>query len=341
MDYRSIYGTQLFQQSQCIWHENALVDMLRSLLTLQGYEPVDDRRYVWDRSGRRVYLAIVDDLEHLNLEQVEDFFGSLTKDSTVITDNWFSRPMEATVLTLPMSWFGIYASRPEIHHAIPKKSWCMPVNRIDYNRTMVMLEMHHRGHITSDSCVNFNCARHTDQQGSQDQRDLWLSNWQNIDGHYQEKYQSSFDNLTPLMPFSNHQYDFDRMIEISKVQIVLETYVSDHSVAFSEKTFRALVTPRLWRLFAGTWAVARLRHMGFDVLDDVIDHDTDGIRMVEDKIPRFVKSCQQTWTTRHWGDVEKSCHRAQAHNMALLERWRQQWPGDLSHWLVGVADHVR
>lgn len=340
MEYRNIYNSQIFEQSQCIWHENAFVDNLRSLLAQLGYQPIDDRKYVWERSNQRVYLAIVDDLEHLNLEAHDDFFGSLSNDCIVITDNWFNRPLSASVITLPQSWFGIYAHRPHVEQWRPSLAWSMPINRIDYNRMMLFLEMHFHGFIDDRCLVNFNCARHTDNDQTADQKDLWNTNWNNLPEFYQDRYQHSFETLTPLVPFSNHSFSLDKMLEVGMVNIVVETYVSDHSVALSEKIFRALVMPRAWRVMGGTWTVSRLKALGFDVLEDVIDHDTDGLRMIEDKISRFVLSCNSTWSTRYWSEMAQPCMRSSKHNQDLLESFRQQWPRDFARWLPGVIDQL-
>lgn len=343
MDYREIYSSQMFEQSQCIWHENTFVDFIRSLLIQLGYSPVDERRYIWENPQRRIYLAIVDDIEHLNYDSHEDFLSSLTHEHVVITDNWFNRPIAARVLRLPDSWFGIYANRPCIPIPDgwePKKTWCMPVNRIDYTRMMVVLEMHYRGHINQDCLVNFNCARHGDSVNLQDQQDLWATNWANITPFYQKRYQASYDALTPAMPFRNHDMDLDSMLQSAMVQVVIETYVGDHSVALSEKIFRALTMPRAWRVMSGTWTVARLKSLGFDVMEDVILHDTDHLKMIEDKIPNFVASCHRTWSDLQWSDMEDPCIRARDHNQALLENWRHQWPRDFARWIPEVIDSL-
>lgn len=340
MDYKNTYGGEIFSQSQCIWHETTLVDSLRSLLMLSGYETQDSGRFVWHKDQKRVLIAIVDDIEHLNQEFHEDFLSTLTDRDVVVTDNWIGRPLQARVLALPDSWFGIYAHRPTITIDPPTKAWSMSVNRIDYNRSMIMLELHMRGHITDNCLISFNCVHHSDGDASIDHQARWAEQWSNIEPYCQEKYQRSYERLAPLMPFRNHDLDFDSMTQSGLMQIVLETYISDHSVALSEKTFRALATPRLWRIFGGTWTVARLRQLGFDVMDDVIVHETDGLRMVEDKVTNFVYSCKKTWSENRWDDVESACRRAQQHNIGVLERWRQQWPADCARWYRELVDAI-
>ena len=308
-----------------------------------GYASEDERRFVWQKDERRVFLALVDDLEHLNYQAHPDFFSTLTDQDVVITDNWFNRPLAARIIRLPDSWFGIYANQPYIAVPdgwVPTKSWCMPVNRIDYPRMMMLLEMHHKGWIDDDCLVHFNCARHTDKTDTNDQRDLWQANWQNLTEFYQRRYLASFESLTPLMPFRNHQLDLDSMLQQGKVHVVLETYVGDHSVALSEKIFRALCMPRPWRVLGGTWTVARLRALGFDVMDDIVQHETDGLKMIEDKISRFAASCHDSWTNITWTQAEDACIRARDHNQALLQIMRERWPSDLAKWLPMVMQEL-
>lgn len=340
MDYKKIYNSTIFDQSQCIYKENSFVDFLRTLLIGRGYTNVDQRRFIWQKDQRRVWIAMVDDIENLNYDCVDNFLDQFTADDLIITDSWFNRPVRARLLQVPNSWFGIYAHRPASVAPTPTHKFAMPVNRIDYNRLMIFLEMGYRGYIDNRSLVNFNCARHTDSEDTSDQLQLWQSNWQNIDPYYKEIYQHVYAEYSQRIPFTNHQLDIDMQCQRALVNIVVETYTGDHSAAVSEKIFRVLVTPRPWRVFGGTWTVARLKQLGFDCLDDIVDHDTDGIKMIEDKISKFVKSCAVTWDSLSWPSIADRCHVAAATNQQLLESMQRRWADDLVAWLPRFVEEI-
>jgi len=340
MDYKKIYESEVFAKSQCIWRENSFVDFLRTLLDSHGYVAQDERRFVWQKFQRRIYIAIVDDINQLNYNTSDSFIDSLTSDDIVITDSWFNRPARCQIIQLPNSWFGIYAYQPSELCAVPDRDYSMPINRIDFNRMHLMLDMHSKGLITDQTYVNFNCARHTDKGDVQDQKDLWDSNWQNIPGNYKDTYQQSFDELREAMPFKNHSLDIDTMSQSGLVNIVVETYNSDHSVSLSEKIFRALVTPRPWRLLSGTWSVARLKSLGFDTLDDIVSHDTDGLHSEECKIEKFVDSCRTTITSLEWESIESRCKQAAAHNQDLLFWYRSQWANEIGPWMNLLSTQI-
>lgn len=333
MDYKKIYESEVFTKSQCIWRENAFVDFLRTLLDSHGYVAQDERRFVWQKFQRRIFIAIVDDVHHLNYSNDPNFVDSLTSDDVIITDSWFNRPTRCQILQLPNSWFGIYAYTPVEFCADPDRSYSMPINRIDFNRVHLILDMHSKGLISNQSYVNFNCARHTDNGNSNDQKNLWKSNWDNIPDNYKDMYQQSFKELGGSMPFKNHSLDIDTMTQSGLVNIVVETYNSDHAVSLSEKIFRALVTPRPWRLLGGTWSVARLRSLGFDVLDDIVNHDTDGLHSDECKIEKFTDSCSLTIANLSWKQIKDRCYQAANHNQQQLLKYKSQWAADLGPWV--------
>jgi len=340
MDYKKIYESEVFAKSQCIWKENTFVDFLRTLLDSQGYVAQDERRFVWQKFQRKVYIAIVDDIQHLNYDYHSDFIDSLTHDDIVITDSWFNRPVRGQVFQLPNSWFGIYAYTPTEFCAVPDRRYSMPINRIDFNRMHLMLEMHSKGLITNQSYVNFNCARHTDNGNASDHKDLWESNWQNVPDNYKDMYRQSFEELGTMMPFKNHSLDIDTVTQSGLLNIVIETYNSDHSVSLSEKIFRALVTPRPWRLLGGSWSVARLKSLGFDTLDDIVLHDTDGLHAEECKIEKFAESCLLTIDSLKWENIKHRCHQAATSNQELLFQYKSQWPTQCGSWISWLTTQI-
>jgi hypothetical protein len=123
--------------------------------------------------------------------------------------------------------------------------------------------------------------------------------------------------------------------------LVIETYAGDVSIAFSEKIFRALVTPAPWAVFSAKHAVGYLKTLGFDVLDDVVDHSYDSLTQSNTmyghgKISSFFKLNIQNYHNIKQLDQNQlttRCQTAAEHNQRLLAQMQHQWPGDFARWL--------
>ena len=114
--------------------------------------------------------------------------------------------------------------------------------------------------------------------------------------------------------------DPDTVAMRSDITLVVESYVSDTVVAFSEKIFRALQTPRPWILFCSPDSVAVLRNAGFDVMDDIVDHAYDEIVNVEQRLQAILKELSKPkhfYLPRYKQAVET--------NQALLDQLKLQW----------------
>ena len=348
MDYHTTYTSEIFRKSQCLEREATVTTVIRQCLEDHGFSPIPECRDVYHRRDQRAFVSVVDDVEHANYQQLEDVWRDFTDRDIIITDNYVTRPTSARVVRLPDSWFGIYSHVPEMLIDLPDRAFSMPVNRIDFNRTLILLRLHMYGHL-SHGYVNFNCADHSQYQTPERQQELWRENTENILAWQGDKYRAVAHQLTPRMPFRNHDLDHDVANQSGGLNVVIETYASDCTVSFSEKIFRALVTPRPWIVFAGTWAVARLETLGFDVMRDLIDHSYDHLRMNDDKIAVFVSANNQHWgrypqdfrndlTMRFYQRwyrryVLPRAQRAAAHNQRLLEGMRQQWWQDFPNFL--------
>jgi hypothetical protein len=340
VNYQETYASEIFQASQCLQRELNTGTVLRQMLEDHGFQPLEQCRDVYQRGDQRVTLSLVDDVEHTNYQNHEDFWQHFSSHDIIITDNYVTRPTSAQIIRLPDTWFGIYCHTPTVYIDLPDRAFTMPVNRIDFNRTLILLRMHMYGHL-QHGYVNFNCANHDHAQAPEQKIQIWQENCQHILDWQGDRYQVTVDQLTPRMPFRNHDLEHDIACQSGGLNVVIETYASDFSVSFSEKIFRALVTPRPWILFGGTHSVARLEAMGFDVMRDLIDHSYDHLRMNDDKIAVFVSANNQHWgrypqdyrndlTMRFYQRwyrrfVLPRASRAAEHNHAVLARWQQQW----------------
>lgn len=91
-------------------------------------------------------------------------------------------------------------------------------------------------------------------------------------------FESIHRDIRKLVPYKNfvETGDLCDTILSTKFSIIIETYFErTDAITFSEKTFRALQTPRPWLLFHATGAVQELRNIGFYVYDDFVDHSYD------------------------------------------------------------------
>jgi len=128
-----------------------------------------------------------------------------------------------------------------------------------------------------------------------------------------------------FVPYRNFDpaADLDDLIMQSKFSMVIETYFDDNNVIqFTEKIVRVLRLPRPWILLGPKNAVKYLRSWGFDVLDDLVDHNQydqlDSRVERETVILNISKTLLEFDTEKHWPRLKA----ASDHNLKLLDSWR-------------------
>lgn len=333
-----IHRGEIWDGSQCLDKEKTTVDHIADRLESLGYENTDPFRRYWIRGDQKVILCLVDDIRSCAHDYETDMPYLFDRNTTVITDNLIMCPTQFRVLNLPDSFFGIYS------HAIsgqwqPDRQFCFSVNRLDDRRLKIMLEVTKRMHLHR-GYVNFNCQTDFVENGADIQFEQLSQNfqkhWENLSDDDKEIYQVSFDLLRDKMPLKNYELSHDEIHLRSWCNIVVESYSSDTTVAFSEKIFRALALPVPWTLYGGYYAVAYLESLGFDCLRDLIEHNHyDRLKEVEDKVHIFVwmtlKSARENMD-RGQEQIYQRCLRAADHNRALLEKFNAEWPRDLDSW---------
>jgi hypothetical protein len=143
-------------------------------------------------------------------------------------------------------------------------------------------------------------------------------------------------HLADQMPIKNYTINHDQIYTRAWLNIIVETYSSDNVVALSEKIFRCLVTPVPWIAFSGRYTIARLRSLGFDVLDDIVNHSYDRLIEAHHKMSGFVNTADSTIAslkTQDWTKLKHRCMAAAQHNQQLLSAMRDRWNNDFSVWL--------
>jgi hypothetical protein len=111
-----------------------------------------------------------------------------------------------------------------------------------------------------------------------------------------EKYHSIFETehqyIKSKLPYRNFSGNLTDVVLQSKFSIVLETHFNNNQIiTFSEKIFRCLKLPRPWLLFSVKGGVNYLRKLGFDTLDDIVDHSYD---QIDDVVSRQTEILKQT-----------------------------------------------
>ena len=241
------------------------------------------------------------------------------------SDNYFRVPVNYVNLA-PEFWH-IYRCSELTDSIYPVKQYSVMMNRISGERLFLLYKLHD-AELLDKGYVGFNCWYHD--------RDPIL-----------EKLQANFDlvraqagwrrwgdlhsQLKPTMPW-HLGMDPDTAALASRITLVVETYVSDTVITFSEKIFRALQTPRPWVLFCSPGSVAVLRDTGFDVIDDEIDHSYDSIIHNEQRIDTILEQIRKAirFNPSRYAQAVQT-------NQQLLDKLTVQWPRKLSHLLQSTG----
>ena len=229
------------------------------------------------------------------------------------TDNQFCVPVD--YINLSPEFWHIYRC-PEIGDNIyPNKHFNVMMNRLSGERLMLLYKLYDAG-LFNKGYIGFNCLYH-DRDPTKHQRQQHFVNMHNQCGWHQ--WDNAHKELLPKMPMLLDM-DPDSAAMRSDISLVVESYVSDTVIAFSEKIFRALQTPRPWILFCSPGSVGVLRSAGFDVMDDVVDHSYDSIINAEKRLDAIIhelKKLKYFFLPRYKQAVQT--------NQAVLDRLELQW----------------
>ena len=326
-----MHSNEIWQASQCLELEESAVGMIYTRLSEVGYRTttvVSHTRSHWQRGHRRMVVSLVDDAWDCAEDRSQDTPYLFDADTMVITDNWINTPTVYNVAKLPDSFYGIYLYQPADQTWQPDRDYTFAVNRIDFKRMRILLNLYQRLKFDR-GYVNFNCAqgRNADLQ----------HNFHALLAHASSEELPVFHQLANMMPVKNYSIDHDQTYTRSWLNIIAETYSSDNVVALSEKIFRCLVTPVPWIAYSGRYTIARLRALGFDVLDDIVDHRYDRLIEAHHKIPVFADTANATIDAlkqHDWTMLVQRCAAAAAHNQRQLARMKSAWTTDFAEWLT-------
>jgi hypothetical protein len=232
----------------------------------------------------------------------------------VITDNIPLRDVSGCVLALYPEYWHVYHYHPFYLDQPATYGYNCFMNRVCQDRGHTFQELKRRN-ILSRGLVSFNNLR----------PGLTSSTAQDI--------------LDYGEPYSNLINSLEQCVIDSNISLVLETYISDDHITFSEKIFRALQLPRPWLLYCSPQSVNYLRLYGFDVLDDYVDHSYDNqpihhdrLQCILDQLETFV---DQNYSHSDYDRFEQAAE----HNRNLLLKFANAWPAKLAQILDKIEQY--
>lgn len=341
-----INQSEAFSLSRCMYHEHAVTDLISSLLLNLGYKNISHR--VWQKDQKKVIVCFADDFGVCRTDYSLTPRHWFDKDTIVITDNYLPMETDYTVIKTPSSYFGIFHYVPALQEYSPNRRFHLSVNRLDSQRLLLFMEFLKQFPDTDSDYINFN-SRLSEHPASLDELLGWFDSTWNQLFMLHHRYQSAYQQARPLIPFKNHQLTIEQANVSAYLNTVIETYAGDATIAFSEKIFRALVTPAPWTVYSARGAVEYLRTLGFDTLDDIVDHSynldlQDNSMLGINKVQSYMASNKKIYEhllTLDPAALRRRCLDAAYNNQQLLGHMSQQWPNDFAQWLPGVIEKIQ
>lgn len=237
-----------------------------------------------------------------------------TDSKLIVSDNIPLRETLGEFVPLYPEYWHIYNYQPKYLSQAPSHGISCFMNRVSEDRSQ-MFQLIKNKDLLITGWVSFNCLRPGNSAPTA--KDM-------------AEYGEPFNNLTRSL---------EQCIVDSRIQIVLETYISDTHIAFSEKIFRALQLPRPWVLYCSPRAVEHLRSFGFDVLDDLVDHSYDAVVTHHDRLQMLFDQALKFVDRTYTGQDLAHFDQAARHNRQLLTKLGQAWPVRLNHAMQKILHH--
>ena len=324
--------------SGCLTHEDHTQNQIYNCLQKLDYIQSPSNHKLWTRENQTVIVCLVDDIRSCSTDYHVDTPFIFDNNTTIITDSYIGCPTQYNVIQLPKTFFGIYAAATPMPQWQPDRLFTLSINRIDTLRTQLLLEIASKVYIDK-GYVNFNCQDrfHGDIFRGQDHLpQAFEQHYQILSNEQKNQWQAAYSKLSPRMPLKNYDIDHTEIYHRSWLNVDCETYASDNSAAFSEKTFRLLQTPVPWLIYAGRYAVAYLQRLGFDCLTDLQDHNAyDRLKAVENRVGIFMwhaLNLSRSNASKGIDSLQQRCQQAAEHNRKLLQDMQRAWPGDFQQW---------
>lgn len=349
--YIEVYDSEVFTQSKCIQHENRITDFFRSTFEMLGYKSVHESDKIYQKNNRKAVVCLVDDVFTVSRFKHDESPYLFDPSTTVISDTFVCTPTVYKLRRLPDSFYGIYYYEPDARVWNPTKNFTYSVNRIDDKRIRLFLELSRTCGDMKLNNVNFNCWHWSSpNQTTEDFQQNFTNSFNSLGDSTRALFQDFFEYYLPQMPLRNYEGDLETAHVGSWLNIIVETYSSDTTIAFSEKVFRALVTPAPWMLWAGRNAIAHLQSLGFDTVPDYMDLYYDRLSELEtdnkheSKFVQFVniaKNMVEHLQTLPFDQLSERFKQAAEHNQRILKEMKDRWPSDFAEWLPDIIEQIK
>jgi hypothetical protein len=239
----------------------------------------------------------------------------------LVTNNWLAPGQldESRYQQFSSSWYGLYAGTVEPQSVAPEKKFNCFINRMDPIRQSWLYQLIRRG-LFDQGLISFNMdiSRLGPSALTSTPQEMFQQQFQD----HLQIFSQEHDVAKQIVPYRNFDCDLETAIMRTEFSIVLETHFDRNNIiTFSEKIFRCMKLPRPWVLFAMKNAVAYLRDLGFDVLDDLVNHNYDSIDFAMDRQAALLDQidimCRQPLTP---AEICR-CQSAAEHNQKLLSKF--------------------
>jgi hypothetical protein len=218
----------------------------------------------------------------------------------------------------PSSWYGMYAGDVPIEETAILKPFNCFMSRIDPFRQSWAYMLIRRG-LWDQGYVSFSV-----KPSPNDRSDLRMSTEQILDRNFHQNmlhFSAEHEILKTRAPYRNFDdSNLDQVIMNSAFSIVIETCAKGGLISFSEKIMRHLKLPRPWVLFTSQHGVKYLKQIGFDILDDVVDHSYDDILHNAERQSRILDVAESMCNLQINNSLQQRLKTAAQHNQRLLQQ---------------------
>jgi hypothetical protein len=293
--------------------ELAVVQQLNQQLTAAGFvSRVQNTNnygypYIYSRDHLQVNCRLVDSVFMTDPQTWS------SESVVIITDNYPIHSVPGrTISVLPEFW-SIWHFDPVYQNCLASRAYNCFMNRNRGDRSTVFYELLKRN-ILSVGFVSYNCTR---EQYEQEFVDAELQ-------QYSDQHRIG-QELIPYNTVEAHG-TLEQCIIDSNVSLILETYISDSHIVFSEKLFRCLQMPRPWLLYCSPGSIELLQTHGFDLLTDYVDIAYDKIGNHGDRLLNILDQLETFIDRRYTEQDYQRFELAAQYNQALLSKFEQHWP---------------
>ena len=266
-------------------------------------------------------------IDAVNLDQINDLHKKYNKIFLISEQTIDNLPQNVFLRKLPNDFYGCYYADWSVTELPIEKNFNCFLNRLDPIRQSWFYLLFDRGFL-DQGYISFNLHL---RPGLQSPNISGIDMFELNHRDFLSSFDHIKDQISKIVPYKNFvdNNDLFYISMKSKISVIVETYFERTDVkTLSEKTFRALQLPRPWLLFAATGCVDKLRSMGFDVYDDIVDHRYDTFDTSVSSVERqeaILTQLSQLINLEFTPGVLARLSQGAEHNKNLLKNWNSKW----------------